>query len=588
MTRSYQVVGKSIVTPSCNHTHSISSRDHGYRLTCVLLAIVMLGMTSTVSAQTQLGANIEVEMSQLLSNATVSLSSDGSRLALGASNNDDNGSRSGHVQVFQWSGVAWLQLGDNINGEAAGDQSGESIALSADGTRVAIGAPGNNGNGADSGHVRVYQWSGTAWRQLGSDINGEAAGDLFGASVALSSDGHRVAIGAIGNDDVGTDSGHVRVYEWSGNTWTKLGPDIDGEADGDNFGRSISLSANGNRLAVGASWSSITELNAGYVRVYQWSGTSWIQLGPSLNGEAASDFFGNSVSLTADGNRLAVSAIAYGYRDGAGIVRTYRWTGTFWEQMGFDIEGEAAGDRSGRSVSLSSSGNRLAIGASHNSTNGVSSGQVRLFQWTGIDWIQMGSAINGDSSNDFFGTNVSLSSDGRRVASATGNANTAAESPSFVRVYDLSMFVNAFKINAGLTDAWYNPDTDGQGFFVAVFPDLGVVSLAWFTYDTELPPPGAIANLGDPGHRWLTAVGPIEGDHAMMEIEMTSGGLFDTPTEITRTDPPGSDGTIILTFDDCNTATVEYDIPSIGRQGIVPIRRVANDKIIDCEQRAAD
>jgi len=321
------------------------------------------------------------------------------------------------------------------------------------------------------------------------------------------------------------------------------------------------------------------------VRIYQWSGTGWKALGPSIDGQTASDFFGNAVSLTSDGNRLAVSAIAYGYRDGAGIVRTYRWTGTSWEQIGFDIEGESSGDRSGRSVSLSSSGNRLAIGASHNSDNGVSSGQVRLYHWTGTDWTQMGSDIDGDSAYDFFGVNVSLSADGNRVASSTGNANTLAENPSLVRVYDLSMFVNPFKINAGLTDAWYNPDTSGQGFFISVYPDLEVVSLAWFTYDTELPPPGAVANLGDPGHRWLTAVGPILGNQAVMDIEMTSGGLFDTPTVITRTDPPGSDGTITLTFDGCNAGTVEYDIPSINRQGIIPIRRVANDKVMDCEQR---
>ena len=139
------------------------------------------------------------------------------------------------------------------------------------------------------------------------------------------------------------------------------------------------------------------------------------------------------------------------------------------------------------------------------------------------------------------------------------------------------------RINAGLNDAWYNPETDGQGFFISVFPDLASASLAWFTYDTELPPDDAQANLGDPGHRWLTAIGPIEGNEVWMDIEMTSGGLFDTPTDIQRTDPPGSDGTIILTFTSCNSGTVEYDIPSINQQGIVPIQRVADDNIELCE-----
>jgi sugar lactone lactonase YvrE len=138
-------------------------------------------------------------------------------------------------------------------------------------------------------------------------------------------------------------------------------------------------------------------------------------------------------------------------------------------------------------------------------------------------------------------------------------------------------------INPGLNDAWYNPDTTGQGFFITVFPDLGKVSLAWFTYDTEPPHIGAVANLGDAGHRWLTALGSFVDNQAVMNISIASGGLFDTATEIQSTEPPGSDGTIILTFDSCNSGTVEYDIPSISRQGIVPIRRVADDNIVICE-----
>ena len=197
----------------------------------------------------------------------------------------------------------------------------------------------------------------------------------------------------------------------------------------------------------------------------------------------------------------------------------------------YDIDGEVAGDESGYGVSLSSDGNRLAVGALNNDGSGTDSGHVR--------------------------------------------------------VYDLSMF-STFTINAGLNDAWFYEPTSGQGFFITVFPDLGYVSLAWFTYDTELPLPDAVANLGDPGHRWITAIGPIEGNQVTMNIEMTSGGIFDTATLIDRTDPPGSDGTIILTFDNCNSGIVEYDIPSINRQGTVPIQRVAGDNIVICEALRAD
>ena len=164
------------------------------------------------------------------------------------------------------------------------------------------------------------------------------------------------------------------------------------------------------------------------------------------------------------------------------------------------------------------------------------------------------------------------------------------DSPKFISdaIAYVPLDLEDFALNSGLNDAWYDPDTDGQGFFITVFPDLALVSLAWFTYDTELPPEDATANLGDPGHRWLTALGPIEGNQVLMNIDIASGGIFDTATDIQHTDPPGSDGTIILTFDSCNSGTVEYDITSIDRQGIVPIRRVVDDNIVICEALKAD
>ncbi len=94
---------------------------------------------------------------------------------------------------------SWSQLGSDIDGEAANDYSGYSVSLSSDGSRVAIGALSNDGGGNNSGHVRIYQYNNNSWSQLGADIDGEAAGDSSHI-VSLSSDGSRVAIGAEGNN----------------------------------------------------------------------------------------------------------------------------------------------------------------------------------------------------------------------------------------------------------------------------------------------------------------------------------------------------------------------------------------------------
>lgn len=177
---------------------------------------------------------------------------------------------------------------------------------------------------------------------------------------------------------------------------------------------------------------------------------------------------------------------------------------------------------------------------------------------------------------------------GSLLPDVAGDVIISDNLPACNSIEEILAQVDTSRINAGLNDAWYNPETDGQGFFINVFPTLGVVSLAWFTYDTELPPGDAPANLGDPGHRWFTAIGAVSGNQVLMDIEMTSGGLFDTTTEIQRTNPPGSDGTILLTFSSCNSGTVEYDIPSINGHGTVPIQRVADDNITLCELLISD
>lgn len=87
------------------------------------------------------------------------------------------------------------------------------------------------------------------------------------------------------------------------------------------------------------------------------------------------------------------------------------------------------------------------------------------------------------------------------------------------------------------------------------------------------------SNLGDPGHRWLTAVGAFEGNRSVLNVSITSGGLFDTSTDVSEK----NGGTITLSFDSCNSGMAHYDIPSIDRAGSIPIRRVADDNIALCE-----
>ncbi len=200
------------------------------------------------------------------------------------------------------------QLGSDIDGEAQDDLSGWSVSMNAVGDRVAIGATSNDGTASSAGHVRIYQYSSNAWSQLGSDINGEAGGDESGWSVSMNGIGDRVAIGAWGNDGTAGRAGHVRIYQYSSNAWSQLGSDIDGEAAIDFSGHSVSMNAAGDRVAIGALYNDGTADGAGHVRIYQYSSNAWSQLGSDIDGEAALDFSGYSVSMNAVGDRVAIGA----------------------------------------------------------------------------------------------------------------------------------------------------------------------------------------------------------------------------------------------------------------------------------------
>ena len=324
-------------------------------------------------------------------------------------------------------GIAQTQLGTDINGESGkGENFGGSISLDMHGDRVAVGDPKNDGTGTDAGHVKVYEYSSGSWSQLGADIDGEAAGDLFGGSVSMSHNGNRVAIGAEENDgrtlEEGADRvynnvGHVRVYEYSGGSWSQLGADIDGEAAGDLFGISVSLDSDGDRVAIGAEENDGGGSNAGHARVYEYSGGSWSQLGADIDGESAGDLFGNAVSIDSLGSHVAIGAEENdGGGSNAGHARVYEYSSGSWSQLGADIDGESAGDLFGGSVSIDSDGSHVAIGAEENDGAGSNAGYVRVLEYNGTRWREVGYDIDGDGVGDLFGSAVSIDSDGDGVA----------------------------------------------------------------------------------------------------------------------------------------------------------------------------
>jgi hypothetical protein len=351
----------------------------------------------------QLGQTIYGDMTVDQFGQSVDITASGNTIITGSPGHWEDNDRPGYVRVFSLESDvdlgtnAWMQIGADITGEEDGNEFGSSVSISGDGKTIAVGARyANGGNGDDSGHVRVYRMddSQSEWVQIGDDIEGEAAHDWSGWSVSLSADGNKVAIGSPnGYDDNGDISGHVKFYQIdsAGSSWEPLGQTLYGDNGGDYFGSSVDLSPNGNTLAISSPGYYDDGDRPGYVRVFSLKvsddniGTNiWEQIGADIIGKANGDEFGNSISLSNDGRTIAIGARFYNgeYGDDSGHVRIYHWVDdsqSDWIQIGDDIDGEAAGDTAGESVSLSADGVKVAIGSDWNDDNGEDAGHVRVY-----------------------------------------------------------------------------------------------------------------------------------------------------------------------------------------------------------------
>lgn len=410
----------------------------------IFILFLLTFMPKVIFGQwSQIGSNINGEAAGDESSYSMSLSADGKRVAIGAYLNDGNGNSSGHARVYKEIGGDWIQIGSDINGKSAGDWSGFSVSISSDGSRIAIGSNFNSDNGYAAGEVRIFEEISGTWIQVGQDILGEYSGDQFGYSTSLSGDGKKVAIGAPANPN-GMGAGHTRVFKDVAGSWIQIGSDIDGESQNDESGFAVSLSADGLRVAIGAHFNDGSAFDAGHVRVFQDISGIWTQVGLDIDGVATVDQFGHSVSLSNDGKRIAIGSIGADINGiNSGQVRIFEDNSGNWIQVGLDINGETTGDSSGYSVSLSSNGKRVSIGAVNNDGFALSAGQVRVYNEIGGQWVQLNTDIDGLSSGDWSGNSVSISADGSRIAVGARFNDINGSNSGNVRVFGCTNIYNA-------------------------------------------------------------------------------------------------------------------------------------------------
>ncbi len=392
--------------------------------TGVTIAAQTVALTVTLPAPPIAQIGNDISNSDIAFGGALALSTDGTRMVVGA-----NQSANGTTRVYQRAGTAWTQLGADIIGEAAGDLAGHSVAINAGGTRIAVGAWLNNGAGVFfTGQVRVYELVGSTWTQVGADIDGQSIGVGSGWRVAMSGSGSRLIVGA--NDR--TSGGSARVFDLVGTTWTQVGQTFSG---GGQVGDAVDISTDGTTIAVSRPF----DASSGSVFVYRLVGGAWVQIGNTMTGlPFANAAFGDAISLTANGSRIAVAATTA--REGvpsgdprfAGQVRVYDLVGTTWTQVGANVNGgitpgeTRASDALGETLMISDDGTRFAATLALNS-------EAKVYTLVSGAWVQTGATISVvEPGLSVRSEGLALSPDGRTLAVGYVNG-----SPRRVRLFSI-------------------------------------------------------------------------------------------------------------------------------------------------------
>lgn len=335
---------------------------------------------------------------------SVAMSSNGNRIIVSAYSSN---STKGLVRMYELNDtepVSWEQMGNDIHGVASGDKFGFSVDMNSLGDRVIIGSPDydESSTSQNNGMVAVYEWDNSNWIQIDENIIGKAKTDQFGYSVAMNNQGTRIGVGAPTYGS--TNRGAVFLYDLNQqNIWEHVGglsfgvpiPNegfISGLIDNEWSGYSLDMNGDGNRIIVGMPLPGTT---GGRARVYDFNTNSnqWEQMGNDgqLSGVEVDERFGHSVSISDNGNRIAIGAPQHDRSQNAeidegpniGKVSIYGWNSSSsqWEQIRNNIEGIHPDDESGTNVLLNADGNVLAIGA----IGGNGNGTVRTLEYKPYD-----------------------------------------------------------------------------------------------------------------------------------------------------------------------------------------------------------
>jgi len=346
----------------------------------------------------------------------------------------------GSVSVYKREGVVWHLMGEPIIGETAYEQAGFSIALDFSGSTIIVGSPYYNRTTDPAyageepqesvpyvGQVRVFSFEGDAWVPLGKPIRGTQQEGRCGFSVHMGGKGRNIVLGCPRAKDfqhVRPSAGMVKVMKYDEDLmkWEGKGTPIYGNQTNIMAGIRVSMSGDSNTMAFIAPGTNDADPSPGRVRVFNYKGSDWEQLGEPIVNWDTNDKRGRAMSMSRDGKVVAVGSPQL---EGTGHTRIYAWDddAEAWLQRGDGLPGGGSFHETGTNVALNTLGDIVAIGAPMNSDKGTTAGRVRIYVWdeervkdgaVAPAWVLKGQQLDGDP-GDTNGFSVHLSGRGNML-----------------------------------------------------------------------------------------------------------------------------------------------------------------------------
>ena len=366
----------------------------------------------------------------------ISITPDGGTIIVGAHRNDTGGTNNGAAYIFTLSGSTWSQQAQIQASDAESmDHFGYSVDISENGNTAIVGSWNEDTTASNAGAAYIFTRSGTSWSQQAKiQHSGATQNDNFGSAVSITNDGNMAIIAASAREDQVNyiSSGAAYIFTRSGTSWSQQAELFPSNpTSSDEFGWNVSISkSDGNTAIVGSPLEDTGVSNAGSAYIYTRSGTSWSQQAQiQASDRGSSDNFGRSVSISDDGNTAIIGSP---YEDSGttntGAAYIFTRSGTTWSQQAkiqaSDLPG---GGQFGISVDIKGDGDTVAVGA-QNANNGA--GYAYIFTRSGSSWTQ---EVKIQASNagpsDQFGCSIAIS-ESSVVVGAYSEDTTADESGS--------------------------------------------------------------------------------------------------------------------------------------------------------------